>query len=111
MTPFASKKKKLQPGDLFFFAFLFQWKIASFMLKLNSRGPEIAGAYANTLSSSARQTGTVSSEELQDAFKKSIMILLRVPLLSCLATELWLCGTFKCQMKYICDPKATRIAF
>lgn len=36
---------------------------------------------------------------------------LLVPLLSCLATEPWLCSTFKCQMKYICNPKATWIRF
>lgn len=58
-----------------------------------------------------RQTGTVSLKKLQDAFKKIYNDALRAPLLSCLATQPRLSSTFKCQMKYICNPKAPWITF
>lgn len=71
LTPLAEKAPSQR---FFFFACLLKWKIVSFMLNEIHEGQRQRWQM-QTHVLIRRQTGTVSLKELQDAFKKSIMIL------------------------------------
>lgn len=70
----------------------------------------MAAAYANMRPQPQTDWHSVF-KTLSRCFQEIYNDPLRAPMLSCSATQPQLCSTFKCQTKYICNPKATWITF